>query len=99
MPSRVLQLFGIRPPRPGDDVAADRTIRQAVTDAFTAQTKLRENIRHEPGFAGVICRALGCEHPDCLAPMRSIEERITQIPKVVSVALGGSSQVLPLPFD
>jgi hypothetical protein len=99
MPSRVLKLFGIRLPRPGDDVAADRTIRQAVTDAFTAQTKLRENIRHEPGFAGVICRALGCNHPDCLVPMSSIEKRITQIPRVVSVVLGGSSQVLPLPLD
>jgi hypothetical protein len=96
---RLLQIFGIRPPRPGDDVVADRTIRQAVTDAFCAQQKLRENIRHEPGFAGVICRALGCEHPDCLVPMRSIESRITQIPRVVSVALGGSSQVLPLPLD
>jgi hypothetical protein len=93
----LLKLFGVRLPRPGDDTDADRVIREAVTDAFTAQQKLRENIQSSPGFAGIICRALGCEHPDCTTPLQSLHDRVMQIPKVVSAALGGSSQVLPSP--
>jgi hypothetical protein len=96
---RLMSVLGIRPPQPGDDTLADRAIRAAVSAAHCAHEMLRENIRHDPQFAGTICRALGCAHPDCVAPLGAIEARVNQIPKVVSAALGGSAQVLPFPID
>jgi hypothetical protein len=93
------RVFGIRPAQPGDDTAADQAIREAVAESFCAQDQLRANIRHDPHFAGTICKALGCEQDGCADPLGAIARRVTQIPGVVARVVAGQGQVLPFPHD
>jgi hypothetical protein len=93
------KVFGIRPAQPGDDTEADRQIRAAVAEAVIAQDRLRENIRHDPAFAGKICQALGCAHPSCQDPLAAISRRVNQIPRVFARVVAGQGRVLPFQPD
>jgi hypothetical protein len=55
----ILSLAGVKLPKPGDDTAADRAIRQALELAACAHKTLRDNLRTDPAFAQTICQALG----------------------------------------
>lgn len=95
----LLSFAGVRPAQPGDDTLADRTLRAALAGVAVAHETLRESLRHDPFFAGVICRAMGCNHPQCLAPLPALEERIQQIPPIVDLLSEGSARVLPAPLN
>ncbi len=91
----LLAVFGIRPPRPGDDSVANRAILAAFSGAAIAHNTLRRNLRTDPFFAGIICKAMGCAHPDCQAPLPALIERAHQIPPIVDRLSEGSAPVLP----
>jgi hypothetical protein len=86
--------FGIQPPRVGDDTLADRALRAALAGAAIAHQHLRENLRSDPLFGPVICRALGCADPDCTA-VPTLEKRAEQIPPVINKLADGAGEILP----
>jgi hypothetical protein len=95
----LLRFVGVQAPKPGDDTIADRAIREVLEAANNAHKRLREHLRNEPGFVGIICRALGCTDPECVAPLPVVQERIEQIPPIVDKLAEGTSPILPAAHD
>lgn len=94
----LFRFLGIRLPRPGDDSIANRAILEAFSGTAIAHNALRRNLRIDPFFASVICKAMGCAHPDCGDPLPAIAERAEQIPVIVDKLSEGSAPILPRPF-
>lgn len=94
-----LSFFGIRAPQPGDDSIADLALRAALDGAAYAHGTLREALRTDPVFGSVICRALGCQDPECKAPLPTLERRTDQIPPVIDTLSEGEAPVLPQQKD
>jgi hypothetical protein len=81
----ILSLAGVKLPKPGDDTAADRAIRQALELAACAHKTLRDNLRTDPAFAPTICQALGCNTGACAegGAMPHLERRAERITRDV----------------
>lgn len=96
----LLKFAGVRLPKPGDDTVADQAIRSALAAVADAHGRLRRLIASDPHAAGIICRALGCQHPDCQDPLPVIEARSGQIPPVIEkLSDQPQNPVLPKPHD
>lgn len=91
--------LGIRVPRPGDDSIADQALRTALAGAAYAHQTLRESLRSDPFFGTIICRALGCQDPECKGPTPILDLRSRQMPPIVDKLSEGHNPVLPKPED